>query len=48
MDSLVQQINEHLEKWKYLDDNRREKNLQILHNRLKEINQEKTFKDQKK
>jgi hypothetical protein len=40
MDNLLQKINEQLEKLKYLEGTR-EKNLQILNNRIREINEKK-------
>jgi hypothetical protein len=40
MDHLIQKINEQVERLKYLEGTR-EKNMQILNNRVQEINEEK-------
>ena len=40
MDRLTQKINEHLERLKYLEGSQ-EKNLKIINDRIREINEEK-------
>ena len=44
MDALSEKIKNHLDKMKYLDEQRREKNLQILNSRIREIGESKNDK----